>query len=131
MFHALLAAAAVLVAADIARADEAKLDASFVGDGTYSPTTGCKKLEDIQNGKATPNISTYPLTLTREGTGSWKAAAISSRSAKSSQMCSKARCSAPKERTNTLKRSRSVGSIPTASKLRAERSLSFMSAAKG
>ena len=72
MFHALLAAVAVLVVSDVAWADEAKLDASFVGNGTYSPTTGCKKLEDIQNGKATPNISTYPLTLTREGTGSWE-----------------------------------------------------------
>jgi hypothetical protein len=72
MFHALLAAAALLFVCDVAYADEGKLDASFVGDSTYSPTTGCKKLEDIQNGKATPNISTYPLTLTREGTGSWE-----------------------------------------------------------
>jgi hypothetical protein len=34
MFHALLAAAAMLVVSDVAWADEAKLDASFVGDGT-------------------------------------------------------------------------------------------------
>lgn len=72
MFHALLAAAAVLIVSTAARADETKLDASFVGDGTYSPTTGCKKLEDIQNGKAVPNIATYPMTLSREGTASWE-----------------------------------------------------------
>ncbi|WP_414462115.1 hypothetical protein RLW55_19290 [Hyphomicrobium sp. B1] len=72
MFHALLAVAAVMLAPGMAQAEETKLDAAFVGDGTYSPTTGCKKLEDIQNGKDAPNIATYPLTLTREGTGSWE-----------------------------------------------------------
>ncbi|MFA7307185.1 MAG: hypothetical protein WC026_10975 [Hyphomicrobium sp.] len=51
---------------------EEKIDGAFVGAGTYSPTTGCKKLKDIESGKATPNISTYPLTLTREGTRSWE-----------------------------------------------------------
>lgn len=72
MIHALFAAAAVMMFANSARAEEKKLDAPFVGEGTYSPTTGCKKLEDIQNGKAAPNIATYPLTLTRAGTGSWE-----------------------------------------------------------
>lgn len=51
---------------------EEKIDGAFVGPGIYSPTTGCKKLKDIEIGKATPNISTYPLTLTREGTRSWE-----------------------------------------------------------
>ncbi|HML27475.1 MAG TPA: hypothetical protein PKE16_01295 [Hyphomicrobium sp.] len=72
MFHVWLAAAAALVVSTAVRADETKLDAPFVGDGTYSPTTGCKKLEDIQNGKAAPNIATYPLTLSRDGTRSWE-----------------------------------------------------------
>jgi len=72
MFHALLAVAAVMLASGMAQAEETKLDAAFVGDGTYSPTNGCKKLEDIQSGKDAPNIATYPLTLTREGTGSWE-----------------------------------------------------------
>jgi hypothetical protein len=53
-------------------AEDTKLDVAFVGDGTYSPTTGCKKLEAIEKGEATPNIASYPLTLTREGTGSWE-----------------------------------------------------------
>ena len=43
-----------------------------MGPGTYSPTTGCKKLEAIEKGDAAPNIATYPLTLTREGTRSWE-----------------------------------------------------------
>ncbi len=51
---------------------EEKIDGAFVGAGMYSPTTGCKKLKDIESGKAKPNISTYPLTLTREGTRSWE-----------------------------------------------------------
>ena len=72
MLQALLAAAAVMLVSGLARAEETKLDAPFVGEGTYSPTTGCKKLEDIQDGRAAPNIATYPLTLTREGTGSWE-----------------------------------------------------------
>lgn len=72
MLHAWFAVAAVMLVSSSARAEETKLDAPFIGEGTYSPTTGCKKLEDIQNGKAAPNISTYPLTLTREGTGSWE-----------------------------------------------------------
>jgi hypothetical protein len=72
MLQALFAVAAVMLVSGLAQAEEPKLDAPFVGEGTYSPTTGCKKLEDIQNGKAAPNISTYPLTLTREGTGSWE-----------------------------------------------------------
>ena len=72
MFHAFLAAAAVMILFDTAWADEPKRDAAFVGEGTYSPTTGCKKLEDLQDGKVAPNISTYPLTLTRVGTASWE-----------------------------------------------------------
>jgi hypothetical protein len=72
MIHALFVAAALMTIATVARAEATKLDAPFVGEGTYSPTTGCKKLLDIQNGKAAPNIATYPLTLTREGTGSWE-----------------------------------------------------------
>ena len=51
---------------------DTKVDGAFVGDGTYSPTTGCKKLKDIENGRAAPNISTYPLILTRQGTRSWE-----------------------------------------------------------
>jgi hypothetical protein len=51
---------------------DTKADGAFVGDGTYSPTTGCKKLKDIESGKAAPNISTYPLILTRQGTRSWE-----------------------------------------------------------
>lgn len=51
---------------------DGKMTAEFVGDGTYSPTTGCKKLKDIQAGKAAPNIATYPLKLTRDGTRSWE-----------------------------------------------------------
>lgn len=51
---------------------EEKTAGAFVGEGIYSPTTGCKKLKDIEAGKATPNISTYPLTLTQEGTRSWE-----------------------------------------------------------
>jgi hypothetical protein len=95
MFPALLAAAVMLVVSNIVRADEAKLDASFVGDGTYSPTTGCKKLEDIQNGNAAPNISTYPLTLTRDGTGSWEGGCNfkSIREMKSNVFESKMQCS--------------------------------------
>lgn len=72
MYNALFAAAALMLVSSAARAEERKLDAPFIGDGTYSPTTGCKKLEDIEAGKAAPNISTYPLTLTREGTRSWE-----------------------------------------------------------
>ncbi|MBA2127159.1 hypothetical protein DLM45_13140 [Hyphomicrobium methylovorum] len=51
--------------------DEADLGA-FVGEGMYSPTTGCAKLLAIEKGDASPNIASYPLTLTREGTGSWE-----------------------------------------------------------
>lgn len=58
--------------ASTAYAGEKKLDAPFVGDGIYSPGTGCQKLEEIESGKSAPNIATYPLTLTREGTGSWE-----------------------------------------------------------
>ncbi len=72
MLQAWLSVAMALVVSTAVRAEETKLDAPFVGDGTYSPTTGCQKLGDIQKGKATPNISTYPLTLTRDGTGSWE-----------------------------------------------------------
>ncbi len=72
MVRGALIAAGVLMALGPARAEEEKLDAAFIGEGTYSPTTGCRKLVDIQNGKAAPNISTYPLTLTRQGTGSWE-----------------------------------------------------------
>jgi hypothetical protein len=61
-----------LVLATAAQAADAKAEAKFVGEGTYSPTDGCKKLEAIESGKAAPNISTYPLTLTRKGTGSWE-----------------------------------------------------------
>jgi hypothetical protein len=72
MFHAFLAAAVVMLISDFARAEGAKVDAPFVGDSTYSPTTGCQKLEAIEKGKASPNIASYPLTLTRAGTGSWE-----------------------------------------------------------
>jgi hypothetical protein len=61
-----------LCLATAAQAGDAKVDAKFVGEGTYSPADGCKKLEAIENGKATPNISPDPLTLTRKGTGSWE-----------------------------------------------------------
>jgi hypothetical protein len=73
MFRALLIAAGILAMQAAAQAD-VKLRADFVGPGTYSPTTGCKKLEAIEKGDAAPNISTYPLTLTREGTRSWEGA---------------------------------------------------------
>ena len=48
---------------------DVKLTADFVGTGTYSPTTGCKKLKAIEEGDAAPNIATYPLTLTRKARG--------------------------------------------------------------
>lgn len=54
------------------QAAEAKVEAKFVGEGIYSPADGCKKLEAIENGMAAPNISTFPLTLTRKGTRSWE-----------------------------------------------------------
>jgi hypothetical protein len=71
MIRVLLVAAFILATHAVAQAD-AKRTADFVGPGTYSPTTGCKKLEAIEKGDAAPNISTYPLTLTREGTRSWE-----------------------------------------------------------
>lgn len=55
-----------------AAAESQKRVGGFVGQGTYSPTTGCAKLEAIEKGEAAPNIATYPLTLTRDGTGSWE-----------------------------------------------------------
>jgi hypothetical protein len=72
MFRALLTTLGLCFAFAAPTYAEAKVKAEFVGDGIYSPADGCKKLEDIENGKAAPNISTYPLTLTREGTGSWE-----------------------------------------------------------
>ena len=69
MFRALLIAAGILAMHGAAQAD-VKLTADFVGPGTYS--TRCKKLEAIEKGDAAPNIATYPLTLTREGTRSWE-----------------------------------------------------------
>ncbi|HEY8194941.1 MAG TPA: hypothetical protein VIF13_07820 [Hyphomicrobium sp.] len=95
MFRASLIAIGILVAHTAARAEDVKLKADFIGEGTYSPTTGCKKLEDIQNGKAAPNISTYPLKLTREGTGSWEGgcAFASIREVKSNVFESKMQCS--------------------------------------
>jgi hypothetical protein len=94
MFQALLAAAAFLLVSSAAWAEETKLDAPFVGEGTYSPTTGCGKLEDIESGKAAPNISTYPLTLTREGTGSWEGGCefVSLREVKANVFESKMQC---------------------------------------
>jgi len=95
MLRALFAAAAVMLISGYAQADDAKLDAPFVGEGTYSPTTGCKKLEDIENGKESPNISTYPLKLTREGTRSWEGGCdfVSIREVKSNVFESKMQCS--------------------------------------
>jgi hypothetical protein len=55
-----------------AQAADTKIEAKFVGEGIYAPADGCKKLEAIESGKAAPNISTYPLTLTRKGTRSWE-----------------------------------------------------------
>lgn len=52
--------------------EEAKLEAGFVGEGTYSPTTGCSKLLAIEKGEAAPNIATYPLSMTAKGTRSWE-----------------------------------------------------------
>ena len=69
MFRAILIAAGILAIHGAAQAD-VKLTADFVGPGTYS--TGCKKLEAIEKGDAAPNIATYPLTLTREGTRGWE-----------------------------------------------------------
>lgn len=43
MFRALLIAVGILAIHGAAQAD-VKLTADFVGPGTYSPTTGCKKL---------------------------------------------------------------------------------------
>lgn len=68
---AVLAAGLSLISTVGYCADE-KTSGAFVGEGIYSPTTGCKKLKDIESGKATPNIATYPLTLTQEGTRSWE-----------------------------------------------------------
>jgi hypothetical protein len=72
MLRILLLTACLSLAAPAGECAEGKIDGEFVGAGTYSPTTGCKILKDIESGKATPNISTYPLTLTREGTRSWE-----------------------------------------------------------
>jgi hypothetical protein len=72
MVRAALLAACLCLISTVGEAADAKLDGAFVGEGKYSPTTGCKKLKDIESGKAAPNISTYPLTLTREGTRSWE-----------------------------------------------------------
>jgi hypothetical protein len=63
---------ALLAIPAAAHAETPKVKAGFVGAGTYSPTSGCQKLEDIENKKAEPNIATYPLTLTEDGTGSWE-----------------------------------------------------------
>lgn len=71
MFRTLLIAVGTLATPAAAQAD-VKLQADFVGPGTYSPTTGCKKLEAIEKGDAAPNISTYPLRLTRDGTRGWE-----------------------------------------------------------
>jgi hypothetical protein len=72
MFRALLIAACILGMHAAAQAADVKLKGDFVGPGTYSPTTGCKKLEAIEKGAAAPNIATYPLRLTREGTRGWE-----------------------------------------------------------
>ena len=96
-----------------------------MGPGTYSPTTGCKKLEAIEKGDAAPNIATYPLTLTREGTRSWEGGCDFS-----SIREVKPNIFEGKVLRITKRRSRSDGSMPTASKLRAAARHSFMSAAK-
>lgn len=72
MLRTLLLAACLCVVSVAGECAESKVDGAFIGDGTYSPTTGCKKLKDIESGKAAPNISTYPLKLTRQGTRSWE-----------------------------------------------------------
>ena len=61
MFRELLIAACILGMHAAAQAADVKLKGDFVGPGTYSPTTGCKKLEAIEKGAAAPNIATYPL----------------------------------------------------------------------
>ena len=71
MFRALLIAICIL-GMHAAQAADVKLDGDFVGPGIYSPTTGCKKLEAIEKGDAAPNIATYPLRLTSEGTRGWE-----------------------------------------------------------
>jgi hypothetical protein len=72
MRRVLLAMACLCIGPAAADCAEANLDGVFVGDGTYSPTPGCKKLKAIEAGRAAPDISTYPLTLTRQGTRSWE-----------------------------------------------------------
>ena len=72
MLRHFLFALTLLAAPASVNADVAKATAEFVGPGTYSPASGCRKLEDIENKKAEPNISTYPLTLTENGTPSWE-----------------------------------------------------------
>ena len=72
MFRTPLIAVCILGMHAAAQAADVKLDGDFVGPGTYSPTTGCKKLEAIEKGDAAPNIATYPLKLTREGTRGWE-----------------------------------------------------------
>lgn len=72
MLRILLLTACMSVVPVAGECAESKVDGAFIGDDTYSPTTGCKKLKDIESGKAAPNISTYPLTLTRQGTRSWE-----------------------------------------------------------
>lgn len=74
MRRAWVLAACLCIASTAGECADAKVDGAFVGDGTYSPTTGCRKLEAIESGKEAPNISTYPLTLTRQGTRSWEGA---------------------------------------------------------
>jgi len=71
MRRALFAAACLCIASGAGECAETRVDGAFIGDGTYSPATGCKKLEAIEKGKASPNIATHPLTLTRQGTASW------------------------------------------------------------
>ena len=94
MFRAVLIAVGILAIHGAAQAD-VKLTAVFVGPGTYSPTTGCKKLEAIEKGDAAPNIATYPLTLTREGTRGWEGGCdfSSIREVKSNTFEAKMQCS--------------------------------------
>ena len=72
MFRALLIAVCILGMHVPLRPRTSSYDGDFVGPGIYSPTTGCKKLEAIEKGDAAPNIATYPLKLTREGTRGWE-----------------------------------------------------------
>lgn len=68
----LLLVAAAAVNAKAEDSEAGKDFSTFIGEGTYSPSPGCKTLEAIEAGKQEPNISNYPLTLSNEGTRTWE-----------------------------------------------------------